>query len=116
STPLRSFGLGVRARVLLASGCVDEALCAAKESVAQLLSTGGSEEDESLPLLAHAEALEARGEHAAACDALRVARDRLERRAALIARSDWRESFLRRVPEHARTLDLARDWFGGSSA
>ena len=118
--PLRCFGLAVLARVLLERGRADEALAATTESMALLFSCVVIEEDEALPRLAHAEALEAHGDHAAACDAIRIARDRLHERAAKITRAQWHESFLHRVPEHARTLELAQEWIGearaGSSA
>jgi eukaryotic-like serine/threonine-protein kinase len=59
-----------------------------------------------------AEALDANGEHAAARSALAAARDELLRMASKIPEARWRESFLARVPENARTLALAERWLG----
>ena len=39
----------------------------------------------------------------------------LRKRAGRIADPGWRSSLLRRVPENARTLDLARTWEGISA-
>ena len=57
--------------------------------------------------LVHVEALLAVGERDQARAKLAAARDRLLKTAALIPDPALRESFFRRVPEHARTLELA---------
>jgi hypothetical protein len=57
-----------------------------------------------------AETLDASGEHASARAAMAAARARLFVRAARIADPARRASFLERVPEHARILELARAW------
>ena len=59
-----------------------------------------------------AEALFAHGDRAGAEAAIRAARDRLDERAARIGDAALREGFLRRVPDNARTLELARAWLG----
>jgi hypothetical protein len=41
---------------------------------------------------------------------IEAARERLLSRAEKILDADLRKSFLERVPEHARTLSLARQW------
>jgi hypothetical protein len=58
----------------------------------------------------HAEALHATGNTEAARAAIEVARASLLARAAKIKDPSWRASFLDRVPENARTLELARQW------
>jgi tetratricopeptide (TPR) repeat protein len=63
-------------------------------------------------LLAHAEALEAAGDHAAARAAIRAARVRLLAIADRIHDPDYRKSFLEDAPENARTLALASRWPG----
>ncbi|MFO0550401.1 MAG: protein kinase [Polyangiaceae bacterium] len=68
----------------------------------------GTEEGELFARLVHAELLYASGEQAAALEALRVSHERLFERAQRIAREDWRTSFLARVPEHSRIIELAR--------
>jgi hypothetical protein len=71
---------------------------------------GGIEEGESYVRLTFAEALEASGNHEAACEAIATARVRILERAAMIHDPAWKESFLERVRENARTLELARQW------
>ena len=60
--------------------------------------------------LAHAEALEATGAHAAARRAIADARTRLYTIADKIADPAYKTSFLQNVPENARTLALAHAW------
>jgi predicted Ser/Thr protein kinase len=62
--------------------------------------------------LAHAEALEAAGDHAAAFAAITVARARLLAVVDRIADPGYQKSFLEDVPENARTLALAATWLG----
>jgi hypothetical protein len=57
----------------------------------------------------------AKAQHAAGLDkaarrTIEAARERLLSRAQKILDADLRKSFLERVPEHARTLSLARQW------
>ncbi len=52
-----------------------------------------------------ANGLDARG-------AVGVAAERLRQRAARISDPGWRQSFLERVPDNARLLELARLWQG----
>jgi serine/threonine protein kinase/predicted ATPase len=110
--PARAYALAALARVELARGQVTEALDAARE--AMLAALGGIEEGESAVLLVHAEALAAAGNQGAAIAAIAAARARLESRARRITDPARRESFLGRVPENARTLELARAWVGES--
>jgi len=63
-------------------------------------------------LLVHAEALHALGERAAACQAIREAQEDLLSRAAKIPDMEVRRSFLENFPDHRRTLELAREWWG----
>jgi hypothetical protein len=65
--------------------------------------------------LAHAEALQAAGDADAARRAIEAARARLFAIAAKIPEPDYRRAFLDDVPEHARTLTLARTWLGEPS-
>jgi hypothetical protein len=60
--------------------------------------------------LVHAEALSAAGEVEAASAALSAARERLLAQAARIQDPKVRLTFLRDVPEHARTLELLSEW------
>ncbi len=107
SPPARAGALAVGARALTALGRPSEALAEVSEAMRTLSALGGIEEFESLVRLAHVEALEASGERAARDAALAAARARLEERASAIEDARGRESFLRDVPENARTLALA---------
>jgi tetratricopeptide (TPR) repeat protein len=95
------------ARVVLAAGRADEALVLARDAHRGLDELGAIEEGESLVRLMVAEALAATGDRAAAREAAAAARDRLLARAARITDPAWRDSFLYRIAENARTLDLA---------
>ncbi len=108
--PLRAMALAALAEVLIADGRGAEALPFAAEAreILDALTTIG--ENDARVRLAHAEALHAAGAAPAARSAIAAARDRLLRRASLIADDELRQSFLERVPENARTLSLARAW------
>jgi hypothetical protein len=88
------------------AGALDEA-----RRATELLGSGQApEEVEARVRLALAQAAHASGERALAGDTIREARDRLLERAARIDDERLRASFLERVPEHAKTLALAREW------
>jgi hypothetical protein len=111
--PLEAFALAVLAGVLLARERSRAALDAAAEGVRLRATLAGMEEGEARLGLIHAECLWAVGDRDAAVDAIRAARARLSARAARIDDAAWRSSFLGRVPENARTMDLARAWGAG---
>ena len=67
-------------------------------------------EGESLVRVVYAEALAHAGDHDAARAAIQEAEARLRVRASWLLDPALRESFLVRVPENARTLELARLW------
>ncbi len=96
------------AQALLALGRADEALAAARAAHQALADGGRVEEGEARIRLAYAEALAAVGDGAGSREALSAARARLAERAARIEDLRLRASFLERVPEHRRTLELAR--------
>jgi eukaryotic-like serine/threonine-protein kinase len=110
--PSQTFALATLAEVLLARGSLPEALSAARQAAELLESLGQIAEGEALVRLVYAEALEASGEMAAAHAAIIAARERLLARADRITDPTYRESFLQRVPENARTLERARQWVG----
>jgi hypothetical protein len=85
---------------------VDEALAVAREAMALLEAQGPPWDGEGDTRLVHAEALALAGETATAREALADARARLLARAERIPDPAYRESFLERVPEHARTMTL----------
>ncbi len=114
AVPLERPGvLGTLSALRLAQGRSDEAVAAAEDAVAQCTAMGGCGMFRgAFVRLARAEALHASGAHAAAHEAISGARDRLHAMASRIDDPDHRQSFLYRVPEHARTLALARSWLG----
>jgi eukaryotic-like serine/threonine-protein kinase len=101
--------LSTLARSLLALGRVDEAVAEARRAHGQI-ETSAVYEGEASVCLVLAEALDAQGKRDEARTVLASARQRLLARAQRITRPDWRQSFLERVPDHARTLQLAREW------
>jgi len=106
----RAQTLGVLAATLVAQGRDADALDAATAGLALLEELGAIDEGESQIRLAYAEAVHATGDTQAAKAAIAAAASRLRERAARIANPAWRESFLQKVPENARTLRLERDW------
>ena len=108
--PVRSYALGVLARVRLQAHRAGDAELPAREAIRNIDALGGIEEGESYVRLTLAETLEALGDHAGACDAIAAARVRLLERAANIRDPAWKTSFLEEVRENARTFELARQW------
>ena len=108
--PIQAHAMATLADIWLLLGRARDALQPAEEAVRLLEDLGGIEDGEGLVRLVHAVALGQVGHHNAARAAIGKARDRLLARADRIASPVWRTSFLTRVPEHARTLTLARQW------
>jgi tetratricopeptide (TPR) repeat protein len=106
--PMRPQILASLARVWLAGGRTDQALAAAREASAMFERLGGGvEEGESLIRLMVIETLAASGQLAEARTAARSAYIRLVERADRISDPLWRTCFVERVPENARTRQLA---------
>ena len=113
ASPQRAHALAYLAQIQLAGGHHAGALASAGEAVRMLQEMGGIDEGEALVWLVHAEALHATGAVAEAKDALARAAVRLRERAASISEPHWRECFLTRVAENARTLQLHEEWSRG---
>lgn len=109
--PLKAFALGVLSTVLLSRERARAGVEAAREGIGIREALAGMEEGEARLRLAYAECLTALHDPAAN-EALRSARARILTRAAQIADRGFRASFVRRVPENARTLDLSLERFG----
>jgi hypothetical protein len=101
------------AAVQLAQGRAAEALATIREALAKRETRATFGFKGAFARLVHAEALHAIGDHAAARKAIDAARDHLRVRADRIDDPALRRCFLERVPENARTLDLARQWHVG---
>ena len=93
-------------------GDVREALIAAHDAKRLLDATGGVEEGEALARVVYAEALAHAGDHDAARAAIKEAIDRLRVRASWLRDPEMRRTFMERVPENARTMELSRLWLG----
>jgi hypothetical protein len=107
---LRVHALATLALTLAAAGDAAGAVEAAREASALNGSYGGSCRGTGLVRLAQAEALAAAGDQAGARAAITRAADALHWAAEAIPAGAARDSFLRGVPENARTLDLAARW------
>jgi hypothetical protein len=114
AVPLEQPGvLGTLAQLRLAQGRAAEALAAAGDAIARWEAVGGCGMFRgAFVRLAHAEALHATGDADGARRAIGDARARLLAAAARIPDPAYRQSFLEAVPEHARTVALARAWLG----
>jgi len=110
----RARALAHLARARSSAGRSDEALAAAREAVAIVDQEGGLEFSEPFVRLAHVECL-AVSEPDAARIAARDARERLLLRASRISDPALRETYLR-VPEHARTVQIASELEGDGAA
>jgi tetratricopeptide (TPR) repeat protein len=107
SAAMRPVILAALARTLLAQGRAPDALVSAREAYELLEMLGGVEEGESLVRLMFAETARCGGDDATAV--IDRARFRLLARAEKITDPAWRASFLEKIPENARTLELASE-------
>lgn len=108
--PLIALAWAVLARIHLESSGAHKAEAPAREANRILEALGGVEEGEAYIRLVFAETRVAMGDQAGAREALETARVRILERAAMIQDPAWKQSFLERVRENARTLELAREW------
>jgi hypothetical protein len=104
--PVRMWTLSVLAQNLLDQKRIEEARAASNEAMTIMQTLGHVDEGEILCRRVHAELL-ALTDKTAARAAIDDAAKRLLDRAARIRREDWRAAYLA-IPDHARTLDLAR--------
>jgi len=116
SPPMRVCALAAWARALLSLGRPVEALALARSAVEILDGLVRVEEGETAARLAYAEALFATGDRAAAEVAIAVARERILARVGEMHRADLRQSYLERVVDNARVLELASIWRMNASA
>jgi tetratricopeptide (TPR) repeat protein len=98
------------AAIKLAAGRTAEALELSDEVVKRLEALGGFDYKGAFARAVHAEALHAAGDVEAARRAIAAARARLLENAGRISDPELRRSYLERVPENARTMELARAW------
>jgi hypothetical protein len=84
-------------------------LAAAAEGNAIVADSGAADRDALLRLV-RAEALRAEGRAEEAASVIARALDRLRARGHAISDPAVRQAFLSRIPENARTVELARQW------
>jgi tetratricopeptide (TPR) repeat protein len=113
--PLRPRALATLAASHLLQGNAAQAGAEAREAFEALEAQGQIEDGEAVIRLAHAETLRAAGDDAGARKAIEAARARLREIATKISDPSMKRSFLERVPENARTMELAREWLGEAS-
>jgi tetratricopeptide (TPR) repeat protein len=104
----RPFALALLARALLAQNRQSEALRSAREAYGQLERLGVVDDGEATIRLALAECLIAAGDMLAAHEVLDKAATRILASAEAIDDPAVRESFLARIPDNRRILELAR--------
>jgi tetratricopeptide (TPR) repeat protein len=105
---LRPFALALLAQALRGQALIAEALPFAKEAYAQLEALGRVDDGEMTIRVVFAECLTDSSDLATAKDILQKAVDRLRKQASTIDNLEWRKSFLTRIPEHYRVLELSR--------
>ncbi|HMY15814.1 MAG TPA: hypothetical protein PKA58_05775, partial [Polyangium sp.] len=109
---VRAYALALMAGIAIAKNQEAEALALSSEAMEILNRLDGIEEGESLIRWTRALALRAAGKEAEAASEIRVARDRLLKRAERISDVRWRQSFLEQVNDNARVLEFASSWLG----
>jgi tetratricopeptide (TPR) repeat protein len=105
---LQPAAMAALACALLGEGRVPEALVEARQANHLLERAGYVEDGEALILLSLAESLLAAGDRVAGREAAGRAYRRLLDRADAIDEPSWRTSFLAALPEHRRTIEVAR--------
>jgi len=98
--------LAFLAQAHLVAGNPEEAYAAAQRGRALLAEVGVTEEGTALLALAHAEAAAMLGHDAEAREVITEAAAQLRARAAKIGDLDLRASFLARISEHRRILEI----------
>jgi tetratricopeptide (TPR) repeat protein len=106
---MRPFGIALLARALNAQGRAPEALPLAKDAFAQMQELGSLSDGEATVRLALVECLIAANDIHSAKETVRAAAQWLKTRADTISDGSQRASFIERIPEHRRILELARE-------
>jgi tetratricopeptide (TPR) repeat protein len=106
---LRPFALAALARSLLAQAKPD-ALSLATEAYSKLRELGTVQDGEAPIRLAYIECLRASSQEDKAREAVKEAVARLRDQRASIGTSDWQHSFVSRIPEHLRIVQIAIEY------
>ena len=110
---LLAHALGVRAATLLVAGNAASALEPARRAMGLLVERGGAGEGESLARLTHALVLAQTGDQAESRRAMKAARDRVVGLAERLGDRRYKRSFLEKIPENTRILQLGAEWLDG---
>jgi serine/threonine protein kinase/tetratricopeptide (TPR) repeat protein len=108
NSSLRPFARALVARALLGRTKRDEAVPLAEAAYNELQELGKVQDGEAIICLAFAECLLATPDVDRARDVLRKVVEQLYRRSESLPITEWRESFLSRIPEHRSLIQLAR--------
>jgi eukaryotic-like serine/threonine-protein kinase len=103
---LQPFARALLARALLGQGLIAEAVLQASDAQAQLEAMGSVQDGEATIRLALVECLAASSDMATAARFAHQAADKIRKQADTIDHPEWRNSFLTRIPEHRRILEL----------
>jgi tetratricopeptide (TPR) repeat protein len=104
---LQPFALALLAQALLAQGRLEEAVSFGRKAYEQFQALGNVMDGEATIRLVRAECLVSSSESELAKEILQSAIYWLGKRASAISNVEWRHSFLNRIPEHRRILELS---------
>ncbi len=107
NSSLRPFARALLARALLGQRKVAAAMSLAEDAYCELEQLGKVQDGEAIICLAWVECLMAKPDLFRARAVLRRATEKIEILAGSISVSNWRETFLTRIPEHRRLVELA---------
>lgn len=107
---MKAYSQAQFARVRLNQRKPEFALQLAEEAMGLLRRVGQLEEAEAVIRLAYGKALYANGEKEKSREQFQVAYDKIRKQSDQL-RPNWRESFLKQIPEHAELDGILRTWF-----
>lgn len=107
---VQAYALAMLASLLLIKNQGEASLIPAKRAMEIVEGLGGVEEGEAQIRVVYAHALYENGRREEALLRIGAAHDRLITQAGKISDPRWKQSFLERIPEHARTVRFAAKW------
>lgn len=110
---VQAYALAMLASLLLIKNQAEASLIPAQRAMELLERLGGVEEGEAQIRVVYAHALYENGRREEAMERIALAHSRLSAQAARLSDPRWKQSFLERIPEHARTVRFAAKWTSG---
>ncbi len=107
---MKAYAQAQFARVRLSQRKPEFALQLAEEAMGLLKRAGQLEEAEAVIRLAYGKALYANGEKEKSREQFQLAYDKIKQKSDQL-KPNWRDSFLRQIPEHAELEGILRTWF-----